>query len=252
MYEECPVIRNDILCNGYKRLTIAAGRVARQAEPGRFVMLKCWEGNDPFFMRPFSINSVDSKAELMDILYKVRGRGTQLMAQVEQHSTIQVMGPLGHGFPLDPSHRTIALLGRGIGAAPLRFLAERARSMDMEVHVLLSASKPEYLFDSAALSAIGAEVYATCDPDENIAETLESLMRRTPVDAAYSCGSNRVMRGLSDIHKKYRIPCYVSLEERMGCGVGACKSCNCKTTDSEDEVCICKEGPVFPVERICK
>ena len=254
MYCTGEIIRNESLCEGYMRMTIGAPEISRSALPGQFMMLKCDASGAPFFMRPFSINSADAQAGTIDILYKLVGKGTVMMANMRQRERVYVLGPLGNGFPLQLQSRGIALLGRGVGAAPMRFLAEYATKKGLTVYVLLSASCEEQLFDKQIFEGMtGVYLFTTIDPDVVVTDHLaEILSRKTQIDAAYTCGSRRVMRKLNELRKLYSLDCYASLEDHMACGTGACHGCSVYIPDENGENCevrICKEGPVFPVEK---
>ena len=253
MYQTCHVIENQQLCEGFLRLRLEVGEMAAAMRPGQFVMLKCWDGDEPFFMRPFSINMADKKNQTLDLLYKLVGQGTKKMEKLQAGDCATIMGPLGHGFPLHPNHKTIAILGRGIGAAPMRFLARQAVDQGMAVHVFLSASRREYLFDLEDYRKMGAEVYSSWDNRQDISQKLCRLLPIIEPDAIYTCGSKRFIHTLQQIRQSTGLPCYASLEEHMACGVGACKGCTCSLQDQAGKQTmaqVCHDGPVFPAERI--
>lgn len=253
MYQTVEVARTAAISPQYLRLVIHAPEMARAAQPGQFMMLRAWEGMDPFLMRPISINDADGQAGTVSFLYKVVGAGTALMAKLRVGDTLQVLGPLGHGFPLPAEARRIAVIGRGIGIAPLRLLARRAREQGTEVYAYLSAKEENQLFDREELEALGAVVRTTCDAGVNVTRFFAEDLETLAFDAAYSCGSRRLMGEMHRLHLEHGFASYVSLEEHMACGIGACKGCVCKTHDADgsqryETVCQC--GPVFPTERI--
>lgn len=179
-----------------------------------------------------------------------------MLAKQKDGGAVTVLGPLGKGFPIPRGARRVAILGRGIGIAPLRFLLEECRRQGIEVCAYLSAKSSDFLFHQAYFQSLGAVVQATTDPNENIADRFAADAAKTPFDAAYSCGSNRLARAMKAVHQQYGFPAYVSLEEHMACGIGACKGCVCtayeKADCSEQYVRVCKSGPVFDVERVVK
>ena len=147
MFCKASIYENIPLSDDVSRMTFFAPDIANVCEPGQFVMIKAWEGEVPFLMRPFSINSADAQAGTIDILYKLVGAGTQIMRTLSAGAAITVMGPLGHGFPLDKGYQRIGVIGRGIGIAPMRFLVERAAQMGINAHVYISASRESSIFD---------------------------------------------------------------------------------------------------------
>jgi dihydroorotate dehydrogenase electron transfer subunit len=205
-------------------------------------------------MRPISINAVDAEKGTLTLLYKVVGTGTELMSRLVAGDSVQMLGPLGKGFPIGKDCRRVAVIGRGIGIAPLRFLAETCLARGIEVYAYLSAKEPDYLFHRELLVSLGAVVRTTTDPAVHITDAFAEDLREKPFDAAYSCGSNRLARAMRDLHRQYGFPAYVSLEEHMACGIGACKGCVCREYGREDGTehyaRVCKDGPVFDVERV--
>ena len=253
MLVSAKALANRIITPGFGRIVLDAPQIAEQARPGQFVMLKYWRGLDPFFMRPFSINTVDRAGGTLGILYKVVGGGTEILAGLQPGADVEVLGPRGNGFPLDDGMTRIAVIGRGVGAAPMRFLAEKARSMGIGVRAYISANKEEHLFDKAAYEAVGCTFTGCTDSSTNVTSFFAEDLKNMKFDAAYVCGSKRLMRDVADLMDQYGFAGYVSLEAHMACGIGACKGCTVpvKTKDgSEAYARVCKEGPVFPVKRI--
>ena len=254
MYKDCKVILQRQSSPGVFVLTLDVGDMAKESKPGQFVMIKCWSGSDPFLMRPISINSVDRAAGTMTLLYTVKGKGTKLLAELKEGDLAQVLGPVGSDFPIYEDAKKVALIGRGIGIAPLLLLAEDYAKSGTELYVYLSAKKEEHLFNKDDFTALGATVRTTTKPNEVITDLVAEDCKAAPFDAAYSCGSNRLAQGMQKLHKEYDFPAFVSLEQHMACGIGACKGCVCKAKnpDTKEEYYprVCKEGPVFPVDEI--
>lgn len=254
MYQQCKVISQIALSADTRVLELDVGEMARASQPGQFVMIKCWEGNDPFFMRPISINSVDRNAGSMTLLYKIKGRGTKHMADLKPDDTATLLGPLGHGFPILPQAKRVALIGRGIGIAPLLQLARNYAAQGTELYIYLSAKREDELYDVEAFRALGACVHTTTDPTVVITDRLAEDCAVLTFDAAFSCGSKRLGKGMQEIHKKYGFPAWISLERHMACGVGACKGCICENRDPKTGEPIykrvCKDGPVFDVDEV--
>ena len=285
MYKACEVAYQTEITPGVFVMTIDVGDMAKETKPGQFVMIKCWDGSEPFLMRPISVNSVDRKGGTMTLLYTVKGKGTQLLSELLTGNEVQILGPLGSAFPLmdydgaansdgspnggasethyaKPAKR-VALIGRGIGIAPLLLLAQDYHQMGVELFVYLSAKEEAHLFDKEAFEYLDATVRTTTNPNEVItdlmAEDCKALVQDAPkgsrpFDAAYSCGSNRLARGMQELGKEYGFPAYVSLEQHMACGIGACKGCVCTAKNPESGSTyfprVCKEGPVFDVDAI--
>ncbi|HWS29419.1 MAG TPA: dihydroorotate dehydrogenase electron transfer subunit [Clostridia bacterium] len=253
MLQQGFVLDNQKVAEDVFRMRLHAENVAATVTPGQFVMLKCWEGHDPFLMRPFSINSADSAKQEIVLLYKVVGKGTRIMADLRQGDKVNLLGPLGNGFPLKDGTKRIALIGRGIGMAPLRLLAERALERGILVHAYLSASSPDQLYDKAIYEALNIPVSCTVRPDKLVTDLFAEDLRSLRFDAAYLCGSRRLMRQTDALADAHGFEAYVSVEERMACGMGACKSCACKLREESGEKkngYVCKDGPVFAIKRL--
>jgi dihydroorotate dehydrogenase electron transfer subunit len=253
MLQQGFVLDNQKVSENVFRMRLHAENVAATVNPGQFVMLKCWDGHDPFLMRPFSINSANSEKQEIVLLYKVVGKGTRIMADLKEGDKVNLLGPLGKGFPIKDTTKRIALIGRGIGMAPLRFLAERALERGILVHAYLSASSSNQLYDKAIYEALNIPVSCTVRSDELVTDLLKKDLQSIRFDAAYLCGSRRLMRQTDALADLYGFEAYVSVEEHMACGMGACKSCTCKLREESGEKhdgYVCKDGPVFAIKRL--
>lgn len=253
MYQKLKVLENQAVIPGVFRMTVHAPEMANATQPGQFYMLKSWEGTVPFLMRPISVNSVSREAGTITFLYKVVGEGTKLLAACRPGDEVTALGPQGHGFEIPEGATCIAVIGRGIGIAPTRYLIEAARARGVEVYAYLSAKREEEIFDCAYFRSIGVHVTASTKADVRVTDAMEEDCKHVKFDAAYSCGSKRLGAHMNELHKQYGFPAYISLEEHMGCGIGACKGCVCKTHDAagtEEYSLVCKCGPVYEVERV--
>lgn len=253
MYNKCIVKKTELIAEGFGRVVFDAGEIVKTSRPGQFVMIKCWEQNVPFLPRPFSINNVDKQRGLLEILYKIVGTGTKLLSKLNIGDNAMIHGPLGNGFVIPDRVKRIAVVGRGVGAAPMLYLAAEAINRSAEVYVFLSASREEFLFDKERYEDLGAKVYSSCDDSLLVTDYLGELLKDKEFDAVYTCGSKRLMKQVKRLKDIYGFEAYTSLEEHMACGVGACKGCICiinKENGSKQYQRVCKEGPVFPIERV--
>ena len=253
MYQECRLVSMETVREGIFRMVIDAPEMAAECAPGQFVMIKAREDADPFLMRPISLNSVDKEAGTITLLVKIAGRGTELMSRHEAGDTVTVLGPLGKGFPVIPEAGRVALIGRGIGIAPMRYLTEEYRRQGTEVWCYLSGRSEDTLYDKDYMEAAGAVVRTSIKADEKVTSQFEAdIDAGLKFDAAFVCGSKRLASDAKALHAKHGFPAYLSLEEHMACGVGACKACVCKAKDpatgEEHYARVCKNGPVFDVD----
>ena len=254
MVQTLKVLSHNCIAKGVYLLTAETPEMACASLPGQFVMVKGWEGNDPFLMRPFCIDAVDRERGTLSVLYKVKGKGTELLSKAAVGSAVQMIGPLGHGWPIPKGARRIAIVGRGIGIAAIWLLAEDCRRNGIEVVAYLSAKCEEELFHRSDMECAGVLVRATTNPMLKITDAFARDCETMHFDAAYSCGSKRLAGEMKKLHAQYGFPGYISLEEHMACGIGACKGCVCETRESENgEVRyarVCKDGPVFPIDNV--
>lgn len=253
-YIDCQVIGNLIIHQDYGRISLKVPDIALSALPGQFVMMKYWQGYSPFFMRPFSINSTNKINGTIDILYKVIGEATALLQKLKSGEIIKILGPLGNFFPIRNGFTRIAIIGRGVGAAPMRFLAEYALEKKIEVQVFISASQPQFFFDEDFYKFMECKFFRSCDDNKIITSFFEDQLKINTFDAAYACGSKRLIKDIKRLMDIYSFEAYASLEEQMACGVGACKGCVCSIYNEgiEQYARVCKEGPIFPIQKLVK
>lgn len=312
----------------YVRFTLKVGELARQAEPGQFVMVKIPTGSvDPFLRRPFSLHRIDREREEVQILFQVKGRGTSLLAERDFGETLPVLGPLGRGFTLDPQRRRMILVGGGIGVAPLLALAEKGVAAGYQVLLLLGARSRGDLLALPEFEALGVKILVATDDGSRghpglvtdlLAKVLEegvaaggqadlaggqgsmasgqAVLAGSQADVAggrahlaggqadlpagravngeqadgtghqvlrpatgnegnpvagsiiYACGPVPMLKKVAQLAGQYALPAQVSLEERMGCGLGACIGCAVGIQRPGQPFAykkVCQDGPVF-------
>jgi len=215
-------------------------------EPGRFVHVRAGETMDPLLRRPISI--ADYGKGWITLIYRAEGYGTRVISEKKRHETADVLGPLGNGFPVDaavPGTKAL-LVGGGIGVPPLYGLSKQLKGAGVEpVHVLGFQSE-DVVFYEEEFSRLGETYIATVDGSRGTKGFVTDVMATLGQEFSvyYSCGPlpmlKAVAAGMAGTEG------YLSFEERMGCGIGACFACVCHT-DSNDRgyVKVCSDGPVF-------
>lgn len=251
------VLANDAVNGEYKRLVLASGEPATRVEAGQFFHLLCpAAGSDaPFLRRPMSVYRVDRGAQRIEFLYKVTGAGTRGLATLRPGDRLDLVGPLGKGFTLDPAWRHIVVVGRGVGLATLAPLAALARRRGIGVTAVLSARRADLLMSVEVFRGEGAQVITVTDEDgssapEAVERLLRDLIAEGRADAFFTCGSNRLMRLLQRLGREHGIPGEVALEQQMACGLGMCFCC-VRDFKVEGEVVhrrVCWDGPVFDLQ----
>lgn len=255
------VISNQWVNSEYKHMVIHVGPVASQVKPGQFFNLLCpqTDADKPFFRRPMSTWFADEQQGRVDFLYKVVGAGTRGLATLNPDDRLNYLGPLGKGFTLKPGYRHILVVGRGVGLATLAPLAEHAAAMDIQVTALLSAKDRERLMSQHRFLDSGARLIEVVDNDgssamENVERLIRSLHQRLPIDAAYTCGSSRLIRLLQNLSAELDFAGEVALEQQMACGLGMCYCCvrpmKVGTGEKLESKRVCYDGPVFNLREV--
>ena len=231
------------LLAGVWRLEVEAPIIAREAQPGQFVQLQITRGAFTL-RRPVGIAQVNLIKGTVTFIYRAVGKGTQALAELKPGEKINVLGPLGHGFSRQAKRPL--LVGGGMGLSPLLFYAEQ---MQGQADVLMGGRDARELFWQDIYAPHVQQVFCTtddgsCGTKGFTTTLLPELLQQGKYDLVIACGPEIMMQGIAKIAKEYDVPCQVSLEKRMGCGLGACLSCSLDTTSGQRKK-VCKDGPVF-------
>lgn len=215
--------------------------------PGQFVEIKV-EGSQTFLRRPISIHYVDREKNELWLLVAVVGQGTRAMASLSAGDTMNLVLPLGNGFTI--SARKTLLVGGGVGVAPLLYAGKAIREAGGEPVFLLGARSAKDLLEIERFRAIGRVLTTTEDGSdgERGFVTDHSIWEKEPFQMISVCGPKPMMVAVARKAREKNIPCEVSLENMMACGLGACLCCVENTTDGN--VCVCKEGPIFSTDKL--
>ena len=236
--------------------------IARRAQPGQFVHIRTGPADgtsfDPLLRRPFSIYKALPESGMVSVLYQVVGRGTKMLSQRRSGEAIDVLGPVGHGFHISDELRCIVLVAGGMGVPPLVFLAHRLAALGVEIIALIGARVQDRVLGKDELRSLGAQVeIATDDGSEGYAGPVTDLLLESPgsssMDHIFAVGPDVMLRKVAKFALSHQIPCQISLESRMACGVGACLGCVVQV-HSKDEMPqykrVCVDGPVFDTREI--
>jgi dihydroorotate dehydrogenase electron transfer subunit len=252
----CPVIAHDWVNGEYKHLIVEASPKALAVKPGQFFNLLCPSPDvgELWLRRPQSVYRIDSASGRIEFLYKCVGRGTRGLATLEVGQHLNMVGPLGVGFSLDPRAKSVVVLGRGVGLATLAPISQLAGDNGVKVTAILSARSREFVMADDLFGKVG-EVISVLDSDNSSAvENVEAILRRLiaekRADAFYTCGSNRLMQLMKRLGAEHGIRGEVAMEQIMACGLGPCYVC-VKTFEVAGEKVlrrVCIEGPVFDLQ----
>ena len=233
-------------------LWLHAEEIAKEARPGQFVSVYC-QDESRILPRPISICEIDKESGRIRLVYRVAGEGTKEFSGYDSGDTLEIVGPLGNGFPLDRGYEKVFLIGGGIGVPPM---VELAKQLPGE-QIVSSGYRGGELFLKEELSR-NAELYvATEDGSAGTKGNVLDAIRENQLtaDAIFACGPTPMLKALKAYAQEQGMDCYLSLEERMACGIGACLACVCKSMDVDEHTNVknkrvCKDGPVFAAEEI--
>ncbi len=252
------VIGNQPVGGEYMRLALAAPRaLLERCRAGQFFHLLCPEiGDDkPFLRRPMSIYGFYPEKEELHFLYKVTGAGTRSLFHLGPGDVLDVVGPLGNGFRIEPEWNRLMLVARGVGLATLAPLALEASRLGKHLTAICSARAPGLLMSIDYFADLGAEVIAVTDEEgtsavPGLTALIEERIEGEGVDAFYTCGSNRLLVMLQELGRRHGIPGEVALEQQMACGLGMCHCCvrPFRRDDKVTQLRVCREGPVFDIQ----
>jgi len=267
------ILFNTEAAPSYYKMGLHCPEITSKAVPGQFIMIKVSNQLDPLLRRPFGIHRIgkaDTKGKdkkrdsQLEILYKVVGKGTKLMSEMKEGDEIDILGPAGSGFRTDHNIKTAILIAGGIGVAPLFSLADEIRSNGSKIESILLFLGGKGSNDVLCLEdfeKLGVEVkVATEDGSLGYQGLVTDLLLDYLQSKNYSpnsytycfgCGPEGMLEKTSKITRKSKMPCQISLETRMACGIGACLGCAVKTKTGKDVYKkVCKDGPVFDSNEI--
>ncbi|MBS1272452.1 MAG: Dihydroorotate dehydrogenase B (NAD(+)), electron transfer subunit [Candidatus Marinimicrobia bacterium] len=246
---DAPVVSNEEVANRIYRLKLRAPEFASENRPGQFINILTNPDGAPLWRRPFSIARIS--IDIIEIIYKAIGIGTNQMAGLQSGDAANIIGPLGNSFTVDIGERTPLLIGGGLGFAPLVVLRD----------YFVSRTKRPVLF----IGALNAdEHYYTDDPDADlnlstddgslgfhglVTEQLEQYLDEQEAGTefmAYSCGPEPMMKAIAHICRDREIPLELSIEREMACGIGLCQGCSIEQHLPQKKFAlVCKDGPIF-------
>jgi dihydroorotate dehydrogenase electron transfer subunit len=254
MSDWAQIKENKKVGEGIYRLRLEAPAIAASARPGQFIMLRVSHGLDPLLARPFSIHGVEGDDLL--ILYKVVGKGTKLLSLKRPgNKTLSLWGPLGRGFDLEVE-RPI-LVGGGMGMAPLKFAADTMLKQGRRVTIISGAATKSSLVGGVEYverymnTDLIDSVVTTDDGSEGLHGLITSPLMQylSKAGCVLACGPMPMLKAVALICAERQVPCQVSLEAPMACGLGACLGCVIPATGG-GYLRACQEGPVLKAELV--
>ncbi len=247
--ENCKLIRKTEIAKGIFDFTIASEDIAAYAQCGQFLHINC--GDSTFLRRPISI--CDAENGEVRFIFEAKGEGTRELAKKEVGDFVDIMGPLGHGFEISDSVKKPVIIGGGLGVFPLYKLAKQLKTANVFLG-FRSADRVvmEKEFEMTANTVIVGTDDGSYGYNGYIASAMEQYLNFHECDMIYSCGPMPMLKAVKNIAEQRGIKCQLSLEQRMGCGIGACLVCSCETHKSgaDKYAKVCTNGPVFYSEEV--
>lgn len=236
-------------------LTCRGELVKKMTEPGQFVHIRVDTSEDLVLRRPISICDIDHEMDELTIIYRIEGKGTARLAKKKSGEDIDVLGPLGRGFPVSECEKgeTALLVGGGVGVPPLYYLSKQLVKRGVNVIHVLGFQGAEDVFYEEKFRELGETFISTVDGSKGTKGFVTDVIneKQLQFDVLYSCGPVPMLKALSETYSDRRA--YISLEERMGCGIGACLACVCHVAGDEtgnEYRKVCTDGPVFSVGEV--
>jgi len=245
------IIQNHAIAHGIYEMVIHAPEIALHAVPGQFVNLYP-HLESTLLPRPISISDVDYSGGHVHLAYALVGTGTKLFATLRVADTVTVLGPLGNGYAIPDSIQNPLLVAGGVGTPPMIFLARSLR-MPVMIYLGFRSSTPYFV---ERLAEFGVVRVATEDGSDGYKGNVVNLMDKHGAegDIVYSCGPRPMLKAVQEWSKSKHIPTQLSLEERMGCGIGSCVGCIVKIKENNYQGWnykkVCHDGPVFLGEKV--
>lgn len=267
------ILANEEVAPGYFKMVLESPQVAGEAEAGQFIHIRVNDEYIPLLRRPLSIHRINGKSQNIEILYEVVGKGTKILAGKQTGEELDILGPLGNGFKFDGLSEAVILVAGGMGVAPLLALAEKIveggkLKVENTYVIIGSRTKELVLCENDFKNLFGEVKVATDDGSKgykgSATDLLKELLstfnfgvpaaRRVASTVIYACGPEEMLREVSSITVSRGIPCQLSLENQMGCGMGVCLGCVIKVRGRKSKVesykRVCKDGPIFEATEI--
>lgn len=243
------VISQEQIGTGIYSMWIETEQMAGLAHAGQFVSVYSNDGSR-ILPRPISICEIDTKRNALRLVYRIAGKGTEEFSKLQEKEKVRLVGPLGNGFP--KGEKKAFLIGGGIGIPPMLQLA---KELDCEKQMVLGYR--DELFLCEEFEKYGKVYVATEDGSAGTKGNVLDAIREQGLEAdvIYACGPTPMLRALKAYAMENGIECWISMEEKMACGIGACLGCVCQSKEKDahsnvNNKRICKDGPVFRAEEV--
>ncbi len=237
------------------KFSVKAPEIVESAKPGQFIEIRVIDNIEPLLRRPISIYNIDKSTKTLEFIFQVKGKGTEILAKRKVGEKLDILGPLGYGTFEIKEYKNAAIIGGGIGTFPLYELSkELKQETSSKVNIYLGFRSKNYVVLEDEFKAVSDKLVITTDDGtygiQGFAiNELKKDIDEGAIDKIFACGPLPMLKAVQALSKEKNIPCEISLEEKMACGLGVCLGCAVKTAKSPKEAPeywhVCKAGPVF-------
>ena len=253
------LLKKEELTTGIFKFSIQAKEIIDLAKPGNFIEVRVNDDIEPFLRRPISIYNMDKENGILEFIFQEKGKGTKILSARREGELIDIVGPLGFGTFKYSNFENLAIIGGGIGVFPLYELAKCAKSENKNVNTYLGFRNKDLVVLEEEFKNVSNNLTIATD-DGSYAQKgfaidfLKKDIEDGKIDSIYACGPLPMLRAVRALALEKNIPCQISLEEKMACGLGVCLGCAVKTAASSKDAPeywhVCKAGPVFQAKDV--
>ncbi len=253
------LIKKEQLKSDIFKYSVEAPDIVKDAKQGQFIEIRVSDNVEPFLRRPISIHNINKENGILEFIFQVKGKGTKILSEKVEGDFIDLIGPLGHGTFEYNNFQNIAIIGGGIGVFPLYELAKNAKNDGKNVNIYLGFRNKDFVVLEDDFKELANKLVLTTD-DGSYSEKgfaidfLKKDVEDGKINCIFACGPLPMLKAVRNYAIEKNIPCQISLEEKMGCGLGVCLGCAVKTAESSSEkpeyVHVCKAGPVFEAKDV--
>lgn len=249
------IVKIEQLKEDIYKFSVKAEEIVKNAKPGHFIEIRVVDSIEPLLRRPISIYNLDKENGILEFIFQIKGKGTTLLAERKVGERLDIIGPLGYGTFKVKDYQNAAIIGGGIGTFPLYELAKQLKQdTTSKVNIYLGFRSKDYVVLEEEFKKVSDNLVITTDDGtygiQGFAiNELKKDIESGKIDKIFACGPLPMLKAVQALSIEKNIPCEISLEEKMACGLGVCLGCAVKTARSPKDVPeywhVCKAGPVF-------
>lgn len=253
------LLKKEELKTGIFKFSVQADEITQISKPGNFIEIRVNNDIEPFLRRPISIYNIKREDGILEFIFQVKGKGTKILSEKREGELIDIVGPLGYGTFKYSSFQNLAIIGGGIGVFPLYELAKCANKENKNINTYLGFRNKDLVVLEDEFKQVSNNLIITTDDGSYsqkgfAIDFLKKDIKEGKIDSIYACGPLPMLKAIKELAIEKNIPCQISLEEKMACGLGACLGCAVKTAKSPKESPeywhVCKAGPVFQAKDV--